>query len=62
MDNIEWIFSGLGTYILGLFISFLFGGVSGYFIGLHCKIVQKQRAGDNSNLRQVGLVIKHEHK
>lgn len=59
MDNIEWIFSGLGTYILSLFVGFVFGGGTGYFLGVRCKNSQKQKAGDNSNQFQIGQVINH---
>ena len=56
MENIEWIYSGIGTYILSVIISFLVGGFAGYKIGIRNKTKQKQKAGDNSNQTQIGNI------
>ena len=57
MENIEWIFSGIGTSLLSGIIGFLLGGVTGYSVGIHNKIKQKQKAGDNSSQSQTGQII-----
>lgn len=49
MEAVEWIFSGIGTSLLSAIIGFIFGGVTGYKIGIRNNIRQKQKAGDNSN-------------
>lgn len=58
----EWIFSGIGTSILSGIIGLLFGGIAGYSIGIHNKINQKQKAGDNSNQNQTGQVLNNGNK
>lgn len=50
MENLKWIFEGIGTLIIGTFI----GGAVGYKIGVKNKIKQTQKAGDNSTQSQVG--------
>ena len=55
----EWFFSGIGTEIISALIGLLFGGIGGYKIGVRNKIKQAQKAGDNSNLSQMGSVVKN---
>ena len=56
MDNVKWIFNGIGTEILVSAISMVVGGTIGYRIGIKRNIKQKQRAGDNVNQVQIGDV------
>lgn len=60
MENLAWIFEGIGTELLigaiGLLIGAAGGGAVGYRIGSKNKIKQKQKAGDNSNQIQIGSV------
>lgn len=53
---ISWLFDGLGTEILSLIIGLISGGAIGYKIGVHNKIKQSQKAGDNSNQTQIGSI------
>ena len=57
MENLEWIFDGIGTEIISLIIGAVLGGAAGYKIGSKNKIKQKQNAGDNSKQIQIGSVI-----
>ena len=52
----EHLFDGLGTELLSLLISFLFGGGVGYFVGIKTKVSQKQKAGKNSKQTQIGHI------
>lgn len=56
MQYISWIFDGIGTavvtFILGLFV----GGTVVYKISIRKNINQTQKAGDNSNLSQIGEI------
>ena len=56
MENISWVFDGLGTEILSLIVSFISGGAIGYKIGIHNKVKQSQKAGNNSNQTQIGTI------
>lgn len=56
MENINWIFEGIGTEIISLLIGLIFGGVVGYKIGIHNKIKQSQKAGNNSTQTQIGSI------
>lgn len=60
MENLAWIFDGIGTELLigaiGLLVGAAGGGAVGYRIGSKNKIKQKQKAGDNSNQIQIGSV------
>lgn len=61
MENIEWIFSGIGTYILSVLAGLLVGGFTGYKIGIRSKVKvkQKQKAGNNSNQTQIGNITNY---
>lgn len=54
MENLNWIFEGIGTELLSLFGGLFLGGVIGYKIGIHNKVKQVQKAGNNSNQTQIG--------
>lgn len=60
MENIEWIFSGIGTEVLvgtiSLIVGAIGGGAVGYRIGSKNKINQSQNAGNNSQQKQIGSV------
>lgn len=56
--NMEWVFDGIGTTIIGAILGLIVGGVSGYRIGVKkVSIKQKQTARDMANQVQIG--IKH---
>ena len=55
--NMEWIFSGIGTEIIVALIGFAIGGFGGYKLGVRNGIKQVQKAGNNSNLSQIGSII-----
>ena len=60
MENLAWIFDGIGTELLigavGVLIAAAGGGAVGYKIGSKNKIKQKQNAGDNAKQIQIGSV------
>ena len=56
MENISWIFDGFGTEILSLIAGLISGGAIGYKIGVHNRVKQSQKAGDNSNQTQIGSI------
>jgi len=58
MDNIKWIFDGIGTAIITFVLGLLVGGTAGYKIAIKKTIKQRQKAGDNSSQSQIGE-IKH---
>lgn len=56
VEQISWIFSGIGTEIISLIIGGLIGGTVGYKIGVKNKNIQKQKARDNASQTQIGSV------
>lgn len=56
MENITWIFDGIGSTIISLIGGIIIGGFAGYKIGIHQKIRQYQKAGNNSHLAQTGTI------
>ena len=55
MDNIQditWIFSGIGTEIISNMCSMVLGGLIGYKIGTNQTVHQKQTAGTNAKQNQ----------
>lgn len=56
MENLAWIFDGIGTELISLLVGAIFGGAAGYKIGSKNKIKQKQKAGDDSKQIQIGSV------
>ena len=56
MKAVEWVFSGIGTSLLSAIIGFIFGGVTGYKIGIRSNIRQKQKAGDKEFLQKLSKV------
>ncbi len=57
----EWMFEGIGTELISLFIGCLTGGVIGYKIGIKNKISQHQKGRDNANQVQIGSVVNNEN-
>lgn len=54
----EWFFDGLGSELVSIIIGFVFGGVSGYKVGISkSSIKQSQKAGRNSKQMQTGVVV-----
>ena len=46
---VEWIFSGIGTWIISVIVSFLLGDAAGYKIGINkASFKQNQKAGNNA--------------
>lgn len=56
MENLAWIFDGIGTELISLLVGAILGGAAGYKIGSKNKIKQKQKAGDDSKQIQIGSV------
>lgn len=48
-DFFEWAFNGIGTWFIGMLVTFLLG----YKVGVHRSIKQNQIAGDNADQSQV---------
>lgn len=53
----EWVFDGIGTELISLFVGWLTGGLIGYKIGIRNKISQRQKGRDNANQVQIGSVV-----
>jgi len=54
MQQIEWIFSGIGTQGIVWIVSTIISGVIGYRIGIHKNIGrQVQKSEDNANQEQI---------
>lgn len=59
MENLKWIFDGIGSQIVGLLIGFVVGGASGYSIAIHknsMKLSQKQSGDNYANQQQTGII------
>jgi hypothetical protein len=56
MDNIKWIFDGIGTAVFIFIVGLLAGGGVGYKIAINKTIKQTQKTGDNSNPTQIGQI------
>ena len=50
----DWLFSGLGTTLIGVFIGAIGGGVVGYRVGIKKTYRQNQKAGNNVTQIQIG--------
>ena len=61
MENIPWIFDGIGTEIVGLVLGTVLGGFAGYKIGIHKKGKQLQIAKAASKQRQEMVVDSDAH-
>jgi len=48
-DFFEWAFNGIGTWFIGMLLSFFLG----YKVGIHRSIIQNEIAGDNANQSQL---------
>ena len=62
MENLEWIFSGIGTSILTGILGLVIGGGVGYKIGIRNSIRQKQKAHNNVNQSQIGQIVNNGNK
>lgn len=56
MEDFKWIFDGFGTELLSLIVGLITGGIVGYKIGIHNKVKQYQKAGNNSTQTQIGTI------
>lgn len=56
MENLQWIFDGIGTELISLIIGLLIGGGAGYKIGVKKTKNQTQKAGHHSTQTQIGSV------
>ena len=56
MEDIKWIFDGIGTAALTFVVGLLAGGTAGYKIAIKKTIKQRQKAGDNSTQTQIGEI------
>lgn len=56
MNNISWIFDGIGTTIVSLIVGLFIGGWSGYKYGRYKSTKQIQKAGNNSVQTQIGSI------
>lgn len=65
METVQWIFDGIGSQIVGLLLGLLIGGASGYGIAIRktkTNIKQSQKAGDNANQQQAGVINNYGNK
>lgn len=53
-DNLEWIFSGIGTYIVGIVVAAIVGMVGLLVYRKNSTSSQKLKSGDNSINIQAG--------
>ena len=57
--EIQWFFDGIGTELISIIIGLIVGGIGGGFVGYRIgknKVKQTQKARDNANQNQVGVV------
>lgn len=59
MENIKWIFDGIGSTIVSFILGLIFGSVGG--IKIYKTIRQKQSAKNNANQTQVGSIFDDEN-
>ena len=56
MNNLQWVFDGIGSTIISAILGLFIGGVAGYRIGIKkTKINQRQKAGNKSRQIQIGI-------
>lgn len=53
MDNINWVFDGIGTEIISLIIGAIVGGGIGYKVGVKNKMKHTQNAGKSATQIQI---------
>ena len=52
MENLHWIFDGIGTEILSAIIGGVIGGLAGYVIGVKNSAKQNQKARNDAKQTQ----------
>lgn len=52
MENLQWIFDGIGTELIGLAIGAVVGGMAGYTIGINKNGKQIQKAKSGAKQKQ----------
>ena len=52
MENLQWIFDGIGTELISLAIGAIAGGLAGYKAGIKRSAKQMQKATDGTKQRQ----------
>jgi hypothetical protein len=58
LENLKWIFDGIGTELIGLLIGLMIVGVGGYCIGVHKSTAKNiQKSGHQST--QVQTITSH---
>jgi len=57
MDNLQWIFSGIGVEILKVLAGVIIGGGVGYAVGVRRKIAQSQIAADDAEQEQKANIV-----
>ncbi len=57
MDNLQWMFSGIGVEIIKVLAGAIIGGGVGYVVGVRRKISQSQIAADNAKQDQKANVV-----
>ena len=57
MDNVQWVFSGIGVEILKVLAGAIIGGGVGYVVGVRRIISQSQIAADNTEQNQKANVV-----
>ncbi|MBR5471590.1 MAG: hypothetical protein IKU81_05710 [Oscillibacter sp.] len=56
MENLQWIFDGIGTELLSLAIGAIAGGLAGYKVGVKKSGKQTQKAKSGAKQRQELIV------
>ena len=56
MENLQWIFDGIGTELLSLAIGAIAGGLAGYKVGVKKSGKQTQKAKNGAKQRQELIV------
>lgn len=62
MENLQWIFDGIGTELISLIVGLLIGGGAGYKIGVKKTKNQTQKARDHATQIQIGSVSNNDKR
>lgn len=60
MENIPWIFDGIGTAIVTFILGLMAGVFTGYKIAINKSVKQSQRAGNDSVQAQIGQLTRND--